>query len=109
MKRGQEDAAAEKQVRELQIKIADLEQPVMSLSGGNQQKVVVGNWLNTAPQIMFFDEPSRGIDVAAKQQLSLIHISRPLATRSKHPYCPQEQSGPLMSTSECPMSPAPSA
>ena len=69
MKRGQEDAAAEKQVRELQIKIADLEQPVMSLSGGNQQKVVVGNWLNTAPQIMFFDEPSRGIDVAAKQQI----------------------------------------
>ena len=41
----------------------------MSLSGGNQQKVVVGNWLNTAPQIMFFDEPSRGIDVAAKQQI----------------------------------------
>ncbi len=43
--------------------------PVMSLSGGNQQKVVVGNWLNTEPKIMFFDEPSRGIDVIAKQQI----------------------------------------
>lgn len=41
----------------------------MSLSGGNQQKVVVGNWLNTEPKIMFFDEPSRGIDVNAKQQI----------------------------------------
>ena len=41
----------------------------MSLSGGNQQKVVVGNWLNTSPSIMLFDEPSRGIDVNAKQQI----------------------------------------
>jgi ribose transport system ATP-binding protein len=40
-----------------------------SLSGGNQQKVVVGNWLNTGPIVMFFDEPSRGIDVNAKQQI----------------------------------------
>ena len=43
--------------------------PVKSLSGGNQQKMVVGNWLNTEPKIMFFDEPSRGIDVNAKQQI----------------------------------------
>ncbi len=40
-----------------------------SLSGGNQQKVVVGNWLNTSPKIMLYDEPSRGIDVNAKQQI----------------------------------------
>ena len=42
---------------------------VSSLSGGNQQKVVVGNWLNTNPSIMMYDEPSRGIDVKAKQQI----------------------------------------
>ncbi|MBF9014625.1 MULTISPECIES: sugar ABC transporter ATP-binding protein [unclassified Oceanispirochaeta] len=46
---------------------ADL--PVSSLSGGNQQKIVVGNWLNTNPQLMIYDEPSRGIDVQAKQQI----------------------------------------
>ena len=40
-----------------------------SLSGGNQQKVVIGNWLNTAPKVMFFDEPSRGVDVQAKRQI----------------------------------------
>ena len=62
-------AAADKQVDELQIKIPDIEAPVSSLSGGNQQKVVVGNWLNTEPQIMLYDEPSRGIDVNAKQQI----------------------------------------
>lgn len=56
-------------VRDLQIILADLEQPVSSLSGGNQQKVVVGNWLNTEPRIMLFDEPTRGIDVQAKQQV----------------------------------------
>ena len=62
-------AAADKQVGELQIKIPDIEAPVSSLSGGNQQNVVVGNWLNTEPQIMLYDEPSRGIDVNAKQQI----------------------------------------
>lgn len=59
----------ERQVDELQIKVSDVSHPVSSLSGGNQQKVVVGNWLNTNPQVMFFDEPSRGIDVKAKQQI----------------------------------------
>ncbi len=69
MHRKAEREAALRQVEDLQIKAASLDQPVMSLSGGNQQKVVVGNWLNTSPKIMFFDEPSRGIDVNAKQQI----------------------------------------
>jgi ribose transport system ATP-binding protein len=60
---------AEKQVQELEIKIPTLDAPCSSLSGGNQQKVVVGNWLNTGPKIMLYDEPSRGIDVNAKQQI----------------------------------------
>ncbi|MFM8321716.1 MAG: sugar ABC transporter ATP-binding protein [Chloroflexota bacterium] len=62
-------AFAEKQVRELGIKAPSLEASCNSLSGGNQQKVVVGNWLNTSPKIMLYDEPSRGIDVSAKQQI----------------------------------------
>ncbi len=60
---------ASRQIHDLDIKVADPMLPVKSLSGGNQQKVVVGNWLNTEPKIMFFDEPSRGIDVNAKQQI----------------------------------------
>ena len=56
-------------IKELHIKIASPDHPVSSLSGGNQQKIVVGNWLNTEPSIIFFDEPSRGIDVQAKQQI----------------------------------------
>jgi ribose transport system ATP-binding protein len=63
------NAFAEKQVQELEIKIPTLNAPCSSLSGGNQQKVVVGNWLNTSPKIMLYDEPSRGIDVNAKQQV----------------------------------------
>ncbi|MDR3174613.1 MAG: sugar ABC transporter ATP-binding protein [Treponema sp.] len=58
-----------RQVKELAIKITSVDNMITSLSGGNQQKVVVGNWLNTNPTIMLFDEPSRGIDVSAKQQI----------------------------------------
>jgi len=54
---------------DLDIKLSDPEQPISSLSGGNQQKVVVGNWLNIEPRLMLLDEPTRGIDVRAKQQI----------------------------------------
>jgi ribose transport system ATP-binding protein len=67
--RQKRNTAANKQVQELDIKITDIASPVNSLSGGNQQKVVVGNWLNTQPEIMLYDEPTRGIDVNAKQQI----------------------------------------
>jgi len=58
-----------RQINDLDIQVTGLDVLVSSLSGGNQQKVVVGNWLNTVPHIMLFDEPSRGIDVNAKQQI----------------------------------------
>ena len=60
---------ADRQVKELDIKVSTVDAHCDSLSGGNQQKVVVGNWLNTSPKIMLYDEPSRGIDVSAKQQI----------------------------------------
>jgi ribose transport system ATP-binding protein len=60
---------AQKQIDELQILTSNIEGSCNSLSGGNQQKVVVGNWLNTSPKIMLYDEPSRGIDLSAKQQI----------------------------------------
>ena len=43
--------------------------PAQTLSGGNQQKVVVGNWLNTLPEVLLMDEPTRGIDIQAKEQI----------------------------------------
>ncbi|MGJ4848654.1 sugar ABC transporter ATP-binding protein [Bacillota bacterium Meth-B3] len=63
------DQFAERQVADLDIKVPTIMAAAGSLSGGNQQKVVIGNWLNTAPDIMMYDEPSRGIDVGAKQQI----------------------------------------
>jgi ribose transport system ATP-binding protein len=56
-------------IRDLHIKVSSADKPVASLSGGNQQKVVIGNWLNAGVKVLLFDEPSRGVDVAAKQQI----------------------------------------
>jgi ribose transport system ATP-binding protein len=67
--RKKENAFVARQIGDLEIKVPDPGDPVTSLSGGNQQKVVVGNWLNINPKVMLFDEPSRGIDVNAKQQI----------------------------------------
>ena len=69
MNRAKEKQAVDRQVEHLQIKAGDLKSAVSELSGGNQQKVVIGNWLNNEPKVMLFDEPSRGIDVNAKQQI----------------------------------------
>ena len=59
----------ERQINDLNIKVTSANYLVSSLSGGNQQKVVIGNWLNIEPQLILMDEPSRGIDVNAKQQI----------------------------------------
>ena len=67
--RRRERALTESMTQRLEIKAGDSENPVESLSGGNQQKVVVGKWLGTRPRVMLFDEPTRGIDVQAKQQI----------------------------------------
>ena len=58
-----------RQIKDLDIKVSNSDFLVSSLSGGNQQKVVVGNWLNIKPEVILLDEPSRGIDVNAKQQI----------------------------------------
>ncbi|GAB1481778.1 sugar ABC transporter ATP-binding protein [Treponema sp.] len=67
--RAKEKKFTDRQVRDLDIMIPGTDYPMTSLSGGNQQKVVVGKWLNNEPRIIIFDEPSRGIDVNAKQQI----------------------------------------
>jgi monosaccharide-transporting ATPase len=64
-----QQALAEEYVRALGIKTASIETPIGSLSGGNQQKVLLARWLATAPRMLILDEPTRGIDVRAKQEI----------------------------------------
>ena len=56
----------------LNIKLTDPEAPVLNLSGGNQQKVVLAKWLEANADIVIFDEPTRGIDVGAKYEIYLL-------------------------------------
>jgi ribose transport system ATP-binding protein len=56
-------------IRKLKIKTPHAEQVVQYLSGGNQQKVVLGKWLALAPRVLLLDEPTRGIDIGAKQDI----------------------------------------
>ncbi|GAB3765278.1 sugar ABC transporter ATP-binding protein [Ramlibacter monticola] len=60
---------AEGLVRALGIKAASLDAPIAQLSGGNQQKALLARWLATQPSLLILDEPTRGIDVAAKQEV----------------------------------------
>jgi ribose transport system ATP-binding protein len=64
-----EQALADEMVASVAIKTASIEVKTKTLSGGNQQKVVIGNWLNTLPEILIMDEPTRGIDIQAKEQI----------------------------------------
>ena len=67
----EETAASERAQRELRIKAPSVFAEAMTLSGGNQQKVVLAKWLLTQPKVLFLDEPTRGIDVGAKQEIYL--------------------------------------
>jgi ribose transport system ATP-binding protein len=60
---------AETTVRELAVKTPDIETPVGKLSGGNQQKVLIGRWLRSRPQVLILDEPTRGVDVGARHEI----------------------------------------
>src|SRR6202011_2527927 len=67
--RAKERAAVERGIARLQIKIGAPSDAVSTLSGGNQQKVVIAKWLMTAPRIILLNDPTRGIDVGTKQEL----------------------------------------
>ena len=56
-------------IRELAIKATSPDQPTGRLSGGNQQKVVIGRWLQSAPKVLILDEPTRGVDIGARGEI----------------------------------------
>src|SRR5262245_32215466 len=60
---------AEESVRQLGVRTAGIDAPVTSLSGGNQQKTIIGRWLLTKPKVLLLDDPTRGVDVGAKAEL----------------------------------------
>ncbi len=64
-----QEAALARMMELLKIRAGGIDDPVASLSGGNQQKVVIGKWLMTSPQIILLNDPTRGIDVGTKQEL----------------------------------------
>jgi simple sugar transport system ATP-binding protein len=67
--RREQEAIAEKYIRALNIKTPSPETPIVNLSGGNQQKVLLARWLCMEPKLFILDEPTRGIDVGAKAEI----------------------------------------
>ena len=67
--RAKAEAFADEYIKALDIKTASQETPIKSLSGGNQQKVILARWLLTHPQYLILDEPTRGIDVGTKLEI----------------------------------------
>src|SRR5262249_31284029 len=66
---GGEGALSRNMAGRLSVRYTDLGQAVATLSGGNQQKIVIGKWLATKPRVLLLDEPTRGIDIGAKQEI----------------------------------------
>jgi rhamnose transport system ATP-binding protein len=79
VKRSAEEATGEQFRQRLSIRTPSVHTPVSQLSGGNQQKVMLSKWLNTRPQVLILDEPTRGIDVGAKAEVH--HIINDLAAQ----------------------------
>ena len=64
-----ERTRATEAVRQLHVKTASIESPILSLSGGNQQKCIIARWLETQPKVLLLDDPTRGVDVGAKAEI----------------------------------------
>jgi len=69
-----EDSLCDQFIDRLNIKVSSKDQTVGTLSGGNQQKVIIGRWLEVNPSILIMDEPTRGLDVSAKAEIARIIV-----------------------------------
>ncbi|CAM2903346.1 sugar ABC transporter ATP-binding protein [Paenibacillus sediminis] len=69
MSKARNEELTDKMMKQLHIKALSANQSVGSLSGGNQQKVVIGKWLATNPELLILDEPTRGVDIGAKKEI----------------------------------------
>lgn len=69
------EADTDMQIKAMRIKTPNNREPIRSLSGGNQQKVIIGRWLLTNPDVLLLDEPTRGIDVGAKYEIYQLIIN----------------------------------
>ncbi len=69
LRRAEQKKLCDHYIRALRIKTSDTEVPIKNLSGGNQQKVLLARWLATQPALIILDEPTRGIDIGAKQEI----------------------------------------
>jgi ribose transport system ATP-binding protein len=69
IRRDAERESAAEMCKRMRVKSASIETKVSTLSGGNQQKVVLAKWLSLGPKVLIFDEPTRGIDVGAKAEI----------------------------------------
>lgn len=72
--RAKQEEIADHYIQLLQIKTASRETPIKQLSGGNQQKAILGRWLATEPDFLILDEPTRGIDVGTKTEIQKLII-----------------------------------
>lgn len=77
MNKQRESSMVHQYIEDLKIRTSGPEQSAKSLSGGNQQKVVIAKWLGTNPEILILDEPTRGVDIGAKKEI--YHIINKLA------------------------------
>lgn len=67
--RKEQEEIANKYINMLRIATPSMEQQIRNLSGGNQQKVILGRWLATNPKLLILDEPTRGIDVGTRTEI----------------------------------------
>jgi rhamnose transport system ATP-binding protein len=74
LSQAREEQRAKAITRKLAVRLSSLDQPAGTLSGGNQQKVVLGRWLDRDPAVLILDEPTRGVDVGAREEIyALVH------------------------------------